>query len=580
MRLAPSPPLRSGGGGAARQRRDGRGVPGADDGGDDAPSTPLRAVPLPRSAGKEIRRRLPPLALTLIAAAMLMWTAVANGRPAVFSDTALYYGQAEYLFQALGLVGPGQASTPPDDPTDLPARPGAPNMPAAIDGARSPLYGAGVYALQRLGGLWLVAFAQAWAVAAVVWLLVRAVAPAAPRSAYLALMAGLAVLSPLPFFAAWIMPDVLAGVAACGLLLLLVYPDGLGRAGRIGAGALTAYGLAAHRSNLLDAVAVIALAAALLRAGGLGWPALGRRIVVATAVVAIAVLASALAYLPIRARAGEPIGSPPFLSARVIGDGPGRVYLRRVCTARDTPFALCAFRQRPLATSDQILWSPHRRDAVFVAASPAQRRRMAREDTRFALSDVLALPMAQARASASNVLRQFVQAYADDPLRNQGFYVTDGFWRRTSLPRILPDARACAGPHGCPPRVGEAASWTLEGVGLAASLAGLAWRLSGADVSAVVRRRAQADWRDPRVRLLTLLALTAGLLVANALVCGALSGPFPRYQARLIWLIPLAGGLTALGLGPRRRRVAAAKACEDRHLAADVTPLDAPAGPL
>ena len=519
-------------------------------------------------------------ALSALGAAMLMWTAVANGRPAVFSDTALYYGQAEYLFQALGLVGPGQAATPPNDPTDLPAVRGAPNMPAAIDGARSPLYGAGVYALQRLGGLWLVAFAQGWAVAGMVWLLVRAAAPTAPRWGYLALMAGLAALSPLPVFTAWIMPDAFAGVAACGLLLLLVYPDRLGRGARLGVAALCAFGLAAHRSNLLDAAAMIVLAAGLLRASGLAWAPLGRRLELAAGVVVLAVVAGALSYVPIRARAGEPIGSPPFLSARVIGDGPGRLYLRRVCTAHDAPFALCAFRQRPLTTSDQILWSPHRRDAVFVAASPAQRRRMAREDTRFALSETLAQPMAQARASAWDALQQFVQAYPDDPLGNQGFYVTDGFWRRTSLPRILPGARACAGPGGCPPRVGEAASWTLEGVGLAASLAVLAWRLSASDVSAVLRRQAQADWRDPRVRLLTLLAIVGGLLVANAAACGALSGPFPRYQARLIWLAPLAAGLTALALGPRRPRAAGAKACEDRHLDAGVTPLDAPAGPL
>jgi hypothetical protein len=36
------------------------------------------------------------------------------------------------------------------------------------------------------------------------------------------------------------------------------------------------------------------------------------------------------------------------------------------------------------------------------------------------------------------------------------------------------------------------------------------------------------------------LLLFAVLLVINAFVTGALSGPFARYQARLAWLAPLA----------------------------------------
>ena len=47
------------------------------------------------------------------------------------------------------------------------------------------------------------------------------------------------------------------------------------------------------------------------------------------------------------------------------------------------------------------------------------------------------------------------------------------------------------------------------------------------------------------------LGLLVGLLVAvavNAFATGALSAPVDRYQARIIWLLPLAA---ALGLAPR-----------------------------
>ena len=380
------------------------------------------------------------------------------------------------------------------------------------------------------------------------------------------------------------MPDVLAGVAACGLLLLLIYPHRLGRGRRIGIAALSAYGLAAHRSNLLDAAAVAMLAAVLLKLAGTPWPQIARRVAGVAAVMATAVMASMLAYIPIRARAGEPIGSPPFLSARVLADGPGRQYLRRICAAPGPqPFALCAFAGRPLATSDQILWSPHRRDGVFVAASPAVRLRMERQDVRFAVAATLAQPLAQAGASAWDIIQQFGQAYVDDPLRNQGFYVSDRFWRATSLPRILPGARACAGRGGCPSKVSEEASWTLEGLGLAASLALLGWRLSGPDVRALFARSGRgrdATVRDDLTRLLMLLALVSGLLVANAVVCGALSGPFPRYQARVVWLAPLLAGLVLARLGLRRPPVTEQKAENGRRLQEGPPRVDAPEPPL
>ncbi len=254
----------------------------------------------------------------------------------------------------------------------------------------------------------------------------------------------------------------------------------------------------------------------------------------------------------------------------MLADGPGLAYLRRTCTGPGEPFALCAFRDRPMRTSDQVLWSNRRRTAVFLAADPATRMRIEREDARFALAETLAAPWAEARASAWDAAQQFAMAYVDDPLKAQGFYVSDSFWRATVLRRILPGAGACPQPGSCRPRVGEALSWGLEGVGLGLALMVMAWRLSAGDIRAVLAGRSGADWRDGRVRLLTAIGLTVVLLVANAVACGALSGPFARYQARLIWLIPLMAGLVAAQAGLRRRSASPERSASSRP------PLDAP----
>jgi hypothetical protein len=52
----------------------------------------------------------------------------------------------------------------------------------------------------------------------------------------------------------------------------------------------------------------------------------------------------------------------------------------------------------------------------------------------------------------------------------------------------------------------------------------------------------------------TVLLLMA-VLVVNAAICGVLSGPFARYQARLIWLLPVAAGLTVCALPTGIERV-------------------------
>ena len=518
--------------------------------------------------------------LAALGAAMLMWSALVSGRPPVFTDTALYYSQAEYLFEALHLVDAAHAVSPPGDPTALPATPGAPDISASIDGARSPLYGALVYALQRLGGLWLVAYVQALAAAGMIYLLYRAAAPTAARWVYLAMIAGLAALTPLPFFASWIMPDLFAGVSGCGLILLLVYPDRLGPTRLIGAAALTTYGFAVHRSNLLDAAATAAAGAALLALGGLDGLRIWRRIGLVAAMGLTAVVAGSLFYAPIGARAGEPIGTPPFLSARVLADGPGRTYLRHVCRDAETLFALCAFRNRPLATSDQILWSLRRATSVFVAAQPAVRQSMERQDARFALGATLAHPMAQLKASAANAWSQFILAQVDEPMTAQGFYVRDPYWKHTALPRILPDALGCGSPKACAPPMSKTTILVAQALGLGVGVLALAWRLSAADIWAVLLGRAGAGWRDPRVRMLTALALTLILLAANAAACGALSGPFPRYQARLIWLAPMMAALTLAALGWRRRPANMDYPNRNKDIEVPATSLDAPAGGL
>jgi hypothetical protein len=508
-------------------------------------------------------------ALVALATAMLLWPVLLNGRPAVFTDTALYYSEGEYLGEALGLVQPGRGGLPPGDPTRLPDRPGLPNVSADIDGGRSAVWGGLFYALQRIGGVGLVAAVQAACVTLPLYLLYRAALPRARRVGYLAVAAALAVATALPIFTTLMMPDVFAGVAAVSLAALVVFWARLSPVRRATLLILLALSSATHGSIPLIGVAGAAIGTALLSSGEL--PGRLARLGAALAAVAVGVVGLRLADLPIQQRAGETLGSPPFLTARLLADGPGRAYLRQVCHGR-TPYIACGFATRPNNDSDVILWSHRPIDGVFSVLPAGGRRRMEAEDLRFAEGAVLAHPLGEAGAALKDAGEQMVLMGVDDSLRDQGYFVTDGYWRRTSLAGIIPDGRACTGVERCGSRIPPVALDVWQETAALAALAFLAWRLSRPDLRGAWR----GDAGEPS-DLARLAALLVILTVLNAGICGALSGPFPRYQARLAWIDPLAALLLLQGASaPTRRKKL--RIC--KGLVATTDALDAPPTPL
>jgi hypothetical protein len=244
--------------------------------------------------------------------------------------------------------------------------------------------------------------------------------------------------------------------------------------------------------------------------------------------------------LAVQAFYGVKIDNPPFLMARVLEDGPGRAYLAASC--KEKGWAICAYRDRPLTDANRILWDPDPATGVFFPADYETRRRMNAEEKAFVLGSTLQSPGAQTAAALRNGLAQLALVRPTPELA-----ATRQIWRESLLREVLPNApylaaRAYRGTF--PLAFFDATSL----IALAAALAFLAWRLTRADMR---RREGEAE----RLFLCLALALLA-TVAANALVCGAASGPSPRYQTRLIWLIPLLAliGAARFGLGPRRSR--------------------------
>ncbi len=483
-------------------------------------------------------RRWPSWLIVLAGAALILAVVAGFGRPTVFTDTDDYYALGLELATDAGLVAPPDLSDADVAQAKIDAHMGHTQM-----GSRSAVYGVFLWLLESAGTLWLVAAAQALAVAWVVAALWRAAVPDRPRVGAAVVVGGLALLTPLPFFTGFAMPDIFAGVAVIAAALLLIYPDRIGRGERLGLSALLVFAMAVHTSHVLMMTVMLVVGGIALVALKGDRPTMLRRLGGVLAAIVVAVALNSLYGIGIRLSTGEPLRNQPFLTARLLADGPGRDYLRHACAAGER-YTLCRFARKPLSDSEDILWSDLPGTGVFMLSDYATRMQLEDQEGRFVLGTLAYAPVAQAAASLQNWGRQLAMVFVDDPVRDPAYYLTDPYWRQTNLPPMIARIARCGPRHDqCRSRLTVPASKVWHG---AVAVLGLA---------AVAAAFARHGGRLPR-RLIAVSGFLLGAVLVNAAVCGMLSGPFARYQARIVWLVPLAAAL--LLAGRREGDVAAA----------------------
>ena len=467
-------------------------------------------------------RRLPAVLQVFAAALMLVMAVAVDRSPTVFTDSDDYYELGRRI--VADLHGVFLTKPPPElSPEETAQRAEDLHMGHSQMASRSAAYALLLYPLDVLGTLWLVTLVQALLVAALVRALWRTLVPDAPAGHYLLGMAALAVASTLPFFAGFAMPDIFAPIVVLTMALLVLK----GRGGWLLA--LLALAVAVHGSHLLLALVMLPVAALALR-----YLKASYRPLVLVGVAIIAAWGFGTAYVQIDLmQTGEQLRRQPFLTARLLADGPGRDYLRHAC-ATGRPFVLCSFKHEPLDDSEDILWSDLPATGVFLRSDFATRIALEDEEMRFALGTIAHDPAGVVAAAFRNWGRQLAAYHVEEPVRDPVYYLTDDYWGETYLPQMIRRVAEC-GPAGnrCALRMTPALSRVLHGGVIAVALLAIGW-LSW-------RRAGPID--DQRRRMLVAVALLIIGVIFNAAVCGILSGPFARYEARLMWLIPLAAML-------------------------------------
>ena len=217
---------------------------------------------------------------------------------------------------------------------------------------------------------------------------------------------------------------------------------------------------------------------------------------------------------------GEPPLTPPFLMARLIDDGPGYAYLRDTCPR--SGFMVCRFVDRLPIPSDDFLWSSDVAGGVFGASDPGVRRALSREQYRFALAVVTHEPMTQTAISLRNGVEQLVLLKATE----FGYTPED----KVTFARKLPE-RYFAAMRTTPAYTGHLPLLSWAVMSYVSTVTGLGFLVFFWVSGRSPQGRSAQELR--RFAMWVMFGVTA-----NALVCGVMSGPHDRYQARVAWLIP------------------------------------------
>ncbi|MDB5964902.1 MAG: putative rane protein [Polaromonas sp.] len=509
----------------------------------------------------------------LVAVLLLCVPALWNRQPLLYPDTPTYLRGAET--GATRLVGPGRLKP------WLEAQPVAPAGSPAVAGqgrqmkpltsvedkvvlaGRSVYYGALLYAGYLTSDLWLAVAVQALCVAYVLHLLLVRLWGVG-RGRFVAVTAALVALTPLGVYTGLLMPDIFAPLVILSFGTLAVYWRQLGRTDRWALSLLLLFGLCAHASHLALAAAMLGVLVLgrLLSQRVRALPAAG--LVVAAACVLGGVLGEWAFNKAVTASMGAPPLRLPHSMARLVDMGPGTDYLRTSCPG--SGYAACAYLSHLPTAWDDFLFSDDAAKGVFALADGPTKRRMADEQGRFVV-DVLRHDFpGVAQGVAVDVLRQ---------LTHFGVDVWGYGERELAMFAGRVPERVYQGLQRSPPSPMN--SWltlTTQASVLASLVLALVWSLR--------RRTSHAHPAQPsgpapdRAGSFTSFAaiVTAGV-VCNAVLCATLASSLDRFQARVVWLLPLLAlavlaGATSTRPAMRHRRASAQATAH--HLPESSTP--------
>jgi hypothetical protein len=487
----------------------------------------------------------------ILGAVMLLWVTIINGQPFFHPDTANYIRAPDTaVVKVMGsrfvspwtgaevkkLLGSGLTAS---ELTELDVQSSEEASQSrhtnslrdrVILAGRSVYYGMLLYVSERAGGLWLAALVQSLIVSYLIFLLIARCLGSSVRIFILsiALIAG---FTTAPFYVGSLMPDIFAAVAILATSMVLAFWDKLSSAERTALAAVLAFSVMCHLTHLLICLSIVsayALASgfasfksrkfsfaplvtvtACIFAGALGELAFG------------IVVSHLLAVAPVR---------PPFITARLIDLGPGYEFLKARCDGH--MFIVCQYLDRLPLTTDDFIWSLETRHSVFATASAETKRALGDEQFVFLWNVILFDPAGVLGSALRAGLTQLATFNVSE--FNYNDVTKSGFIQNLPVEYVARLQSSVSFRNAWPIA-------TLEKIYHAVVMSSLLLVFGIAVLSIALKSRKLEPLRYLQIKELP-TGFCGGVgfgIVVNALICGSFSALHDRYEARVIWLVPL-----------------------------------------
>jgi hypothetical protein len=440
------------------------------------------------------RARLTHVLAILTSALVSTWPALLNRYPLLYADSLSYLGEGRAIAQQF-LHRTGN-----------------------FIGMRSEFYSLFIFFVHWGRSPWTVVALHALLTAYIVWLVIRATLPQYTTSRFLALTIILSVLTTMSWYVSLIMPDILGPLLYLCLCLLCFAPETLSRFEHIAVGIFAWWAIVSHATHLVMALWILAVLTLLLICRSRIMQRRTRALSEVAVIIAIATASQCMLHAYLYGHPSLNGNQLPYLTARFLADGPERTYLQTRCATEH--WLLCAHVDNLPDNDDEFIWGDN---TIWTTATPVEKQRILKEETPLILATLRTYPRQQLAISFGSFLDQLNDFGVNDFDNNT--------WIEDSIEETMRGAHAryerSLQAHD---RVPTNFFTTLQRWPVYASViiivAFLPWL-----------------WRRRETQLLGFLAVILPMLIANAFITAVASEVDSRFQARVIWLLPLLAGI-------------------------------------